>query len=135
MTTSITYLLYISISLLITILVSRSLSLNGKTFLVDGFGGDETLATSVNHLLVVGFYLINMGFVLFRMRTGVIITSPEQTITYLASNLGAVLIILGLAHFFNMFVISRFRTSALRRNERQLAQNERNAAPYAGRES
>lgn len=131
MSTSITYLLYIAISLLITVLVSRSLSHNGKTFLVDGFDGNEPLAESVNHLLVVGFYLVNTGFVLFRMRTGVTITSLELTITYLTSNIGAVLIILGFAHFINMLVISRFRSSAIKRNERRAAQEERVAALQA----
>lgn len=114
-TTSITYLLYIAISLMITVLVSRSLSENGKTFLVDGFDGNEPLAHSVNHLLVVGFYLINTGFVLVRMRTGVKISGLEHMITYLTSNIGPVLMILGMAHFANMYLISRFRSSALKR--------------------
>lgn len=119
MNTSTTYLIYIGISILITIFVSRTLSHNGKTFLIDGFGGNEALATSVNHLLVVGFYLINTGFVLLRMRTGQRIVNLEQAIVYLSSGLGAVLMILGLAHFGNMYIISRLRTSAIKRNERK----------------
>ena len=125
MNTSITYLTYIAISLFITVFVSRTLSRNGKTFLIDGFNGNAPLAHSVNHLLVVGFYLINMGFVLLRMRTGVKINNLEQGIVYLSSGLGSVLMILGLAHFFNMFVISRIRTAAIERSERQSLISER----------
>lgn len=131
MSTSITYLLYISISITITVFVARTLSRNGKHFLVDGFDGNEPLAESVNHLLVVGFYLINTGFVLMRMRVGVTITSIENMITYLASNIGSVLVILGAAHFINMLLISSYRASALKSKERRAALAERaaNARP------
>ena len=115
MFTSATYLTYIAISIFITVFVSRTLSKNGKIFLVDGFGGNIDLATSVNHLLVVGFYLLNLGFVLLRMKTNVNISSLEESIVYLSSGLGFVLFALGVAHFFNMFVIHKFRSTYIRK--------------------
>ncbi len=111
MLNTLTYVIYISISVVITVLVSRTLSKNGLTFLVAGFRGDEALARSTNHLLVVGFYLVNLGFVLLRMRTGVMIDNTEALIVYLASGLGLVLLVLGLAHFFNMYVVHRISKS------------------------
>ena len=108
MLTTLTYVIYITLSIGITIYVSRTLSKNGLPFLVDGFAGNTVLAESTNHLLVVGFYLINLGFVLLRMRTGVCIADINQLIVYQASGLGLVLLILGGMHFFNMFVIHRF---------------------------
>ena len=63
------YLLYLAISIAITIWVARTLHQNGRTFLVDAFHGDEGLADSVNHLLVVGFYLLNLGWIVFALRT------------------------------------------------------------------
>ncbi|MFK8053814.1 MAG: hypothetical protein AB8F65_12680 [Woeseiaceae bacterium] len=108
---SMTYLIYIGISLAITVLVSRTLSKNGLTFLIAGFRGDEALARSTNHLLVVGFYLVNLGFVLLRMRTGYAIDDVEAVIVYLASGLGTVLFVLGLMHFFNMYVVHRISKS------------------------
>jgi len=113
MLTTTTYLTYIIISVFITVFVSRSLSKNGLAFLVAGFKGNRELAVSTNHLLVVGFYLVNLGFVLLRMRTNVVIDSPEELITYLASGLGIVLLVLGVMHFFNMFVIHRISRSGL----------------------
>ncbi|MEL7185005.1 MAG: hypothetical protein AAFN50_01055 [Pseudomonadota bacterium] len=113
MLTSTTYLTYIIISIFITVFVSRSLSKNGIAFLVAGFKGNRDLAESTNHLLVVGFYLVNLGFVLLRMRTDVYIDSVEGMISYLASGVGLVLLVLGLMHFFNMFVIHRISRSDL----------------------
>ena len=107
--TSAAYLLYIVASILITVFVSRTLSKNGEIYLIDGFNGDVDLARSINHMLVVGFYLLNLGFVLLRMRTGVNLTDFEGLITYLSGGLGFVLFALGCAHFLNMFVIHIFR--------------------------
>ena len=59
----ISYIVYLVISVTLTIWVARTLHKNGAIFLVDAFHGNRELAASVNHLLVVGFYLINIGFV------------------------------------------------------------------------
>ena len=109
MFTSAAYLIYIAISAIVTVLVSRTLSKNGQTYLIDGFNGNKILAKSVNHMLVVGFYLLNLGFVLLRMKTNVLIDSIEGLIVYLSSGIGFVLFALGIAHFFNMWVIHKFR--------------------------
>ena len=61
------YLLYLGISIAMTIWVARTLSKNGEVFLVKCFGQDQQLAKSTNHLLVVGFYLVNIGFIALRM--------------------------------------------------------------------
>jgi len=115
------YSIYIVASIAITIFVSRTLSKNGEVYLIDGFNGNEILAKSVNHMLVVGFYLLNLGFVLLRINTTRGIASIEHLILYLSSNLGFVLFVLGCAHFFNMFVIHKFRESQLRKNVEQKA--------------
>lgn len=109
MLTTYAYLLYIIATAGITIFVARTLSQNGEIYLVEGFDGNRELASSVNHMLVVGFYLLNIGFALLRMQTGEKIATVEAMIVYLSSGLGFVLFALGCAHFFNMFVIAQFR--------------------------
>ena len=56
------YTVYLVLSIGMTIWVARTLSKNGLPFLVDVFEGNRELAGSVNHLLVVGFYLVNLGY-------------------------------------------------------------------------
>src|SRR5689334_7719657 len=68
--TVLTYLFYLGISVAMTVWVARTLHKNGRIFLVESFLGKEPLADSVNHLLVVGFYLINTGFVTLALRYG-----------------------------------------------------------------
>ena len=66
------YFSYLAISIGITIWVARTLHSNGRVFLLDAFNGNAELADSVNHLLVVGFYLINVGYIALALST----TSP-----------------------------------------------------------
>jgi hypothetical protein len=108
----ITYLTYLFISVSITIWVARTLYKRGAIFLVDAFHGNAELADSVNHLLVVGFYLINIGFVSFALKTTEIISTSRAAIELLSDKMGMVLLILGGMHFFNLYVFSRIRRSA-----------------------
>lgn len=117
MFTSTAYSLYIFISIIITVLVSRTLSKNGVIYLIDGFNGNDALARSVNHMLVVGFYLHNLSSVLLRMQNGRAIHSVEALIVYLSSGQGFILFALGIAHFFNMYIIHKFREGQLRKNQ------------------
>lgn len=102
------FLIYLAVSLALTVWVARTLSRNGIVFLKECFGHDDALANSTNHLLVVGFYLVNLGWILLTLRYG---TAPEtlaQTITFLSSKIGLVVVVLGAMHFFNMNAIAKF---------------------------
>jgi len=118
----ITYSTYLAISIVLTIWVARTLSKNGRIFLVDSFGGNEALADSVNHLLVVGFYLINVGYVTLALRYGTHPTDAAEVMEYLSTKVGLVLVVLGAMHFFNVYVIGRFRHRARERERIRAAE-------------
>jgi hypothetical protein len=107
-----TYLVYVLISVSLTIWVARTLYKRGAIFLVDAFHGNAELADSVNHLLVVGFYLINIGFVSLALKTADVINTSRAAIELLSDKMGMVLMILGGMHFFNLYVFSRIRRGA-----------------------
>ncbi len=112
--TVIAYLIYLPVALAMTIWVARTLHKNVRVFLVQAFRGNEEMADSVNHLLVVGFYLINIGFIAFALRYG---DKPETTqamIEFLSTKLGVVLLVLGGMHFFNLFNFDKMRKKGLR---------------------
>jgi hypothetical protein len=104
----ITYLAYLAISIGITIWVARTLSTNGRIFLVDAFANNERLADSVNHMLVVGFYLINLGYVTLALRLGAAPSTTQEAIEFLSTKVGLVLLVLGAMHFFNLFIITKW---------------------------
>lgn len=112
-----TYLIYLALSIALTIWVGRTLHKNGRVFLVDVFHGNEALADSVNHLLVVGFYLINFGYVSLALKLGYTIETAEQSVEALSVKIGMVLLVLGGMHLFNLFVFSRMRRRATAHNQ------------------
>ena len=114
-----TYLVYIALSVALTIWVARTLFKNGRVFLVDVFHGNEPLADAVNHLLVVGFYLINLGYVSLMLRIGTNVINPQESIEALSNKIGLVLLVLGGMHFFNMIVLSRVRRMATEENRQK----------------
>ena len=109
------YLVYLIISVAMCIWVAHTLSKNGLVFLVDSFHGNTALANSINHLLVVGFYLINFGYILLALKTHQNIQTLRACIEFLSQQLGFVLVVLGLLHFFNIFIISKWRQRAIER--------------------
>ena len=113
-TTFYTYLIYLAISIALTIWVARTLHKNGRVFLVDVFHGNEALADSVNHLLVVGFYLINFGYVSLALKLGYSVLTAQESIEALSVKIGMVLLVLGGMHFFNLFIFSRMRRRSSR---------------------
>ncbi len=108
-----TYLTYVLVSVAVTVWVGRSLHSNGRVFLVENFHGREKLADSVNHLLLVGFYLINIGFVCLALRYGEKPTNAVSAVEFLSTKIGLVIVVLGFMHFFNMRMLVRFRGSPL----------------------
>jgi hypothetical protein len=109
-----TYVIYLAVSVGLTIWVARTLYKNGRVFLIDSFLGNEKLADSVNHLLVVGFYLINIGLVSLALKYGGKANNVQEAIEYLSVKLGAVLVVLGVMHLGNVFLFSGMRKRALR---------------------
>lgn len=109
----ITYLAYLVISIALTVWVAQTLHKNGRVFLVDVFHGNEALADSVNHLLIVGFYLINFGYISLALKIGIDVANTRAAIEELSAKIGIVLLVLGAMHFGNLLIFNRLRQRAL----------------------
>jgi len=89
--------------------VARSLHKNGRIFLIESFSHNDALADSVNHMLVVGFYLINLGYIALTLKYGSKPFDVQTAIEFLSTKIGFVMLVLGAMHFFNLYVINRIR--------------------------
>ncbi|HVU55867.1 MAG TPA: hypothetical protein VHD83_12475 [Puia sp.] len=109
----ISYTLYLALTLLLTIWVARTLFRNGKVFLLDIFHGNKELANAVNNLLLVGFYLVNIGYAVYTLSITDDILNMRQMVERLSIKVGAIILILGGMHFLNMLVFYKLRKRAL----------------------
>jgi hypothetical protein len=115
------YATYLTVSLALTVWVARTLHKNGRVFLVEAFRGNTELADSVNDLLVVGFYLINIGYIALALKTEEAINTARAGLEIESGKLGVVLLILGGMHFFNLFFLGRLRAKT--RTHDRIARN------------
>ncbi|HLG39036.1 MAG TPA: hypothetical protein VI461_05170 [Chitinophagaceae bacterium] len=99
------YILYLSSSLTVIFFVGRSLFVNGIHFLINCFHGDGLLAKSTNKILLTGYYLINMGYVIFAVKVWEPVTSFEDALLQSAEKSGMIFLCLGLIHLFNMSLL------------------------------
>ncbi|MFK0043312.1 hypothetical protein ACIQU4_04250 [Streptomyces sp. NPDC090741] len=116
--TVVAYVIYLLISIGLTVWVARTLSRNGRIFIADVLHGNEKLADAVNHLLVVGFYLVNIGFVTLYLRSDVGIETARELFEALSVKIGVVLLVLGVMHLGNVWVLNKMRRRGIM--ERQL---------------
>jgi hypothetical protein len=103
------YFSYLAITIGVTVWVAHTLHKNGRVFLLDAFHGNAELADSVNHLLVVGFYLINVGYIAVALKTTEPMATLREAIELESLKIGIVMLILGAMHFFNIFVFAKMR--------------------------
>jgi cytochrome b561 len=107
--TVVTYLIYLLVAVPLTIWVARTLSRNGRIFLVDVFDGNDDFADAVNRLLVAGFYLVNLGFVTLFLRTGGTVVDVRGLMEQLSVKLGTVMVVLGVLHLLNVWIFNAIR--------------------------
>ena len=106
-----TYITYLLLTLPTMVWVGRTLQRNGRLFLVDVFDGNDALAEAVNHLLVVGYYLVNLGFIALYLNVETVLRTPRIAIETTFGKVGCVILVLGIMHFFNIIILTRLRKS------------------------
>ncbi len=102
------YLIYTAVSIGLTVWLARTLYRNGAVFLSDVFEDRPYLADATNRLLVVGFYMLNLGYAFLILRRPDA-ASASEAVHFLIERLGLLLVSLGVIHFVNMLVFWNIR--------------------------
>ena len=113
--TVMTYVVYLAVTVPLTVWVGRALRRHGEVFLADVFLGDERLAHAVNQLLVIGFYLLDLGYLTYFMTSSTEVGTSRQLMEVLSTKVGGVVLVVGLVHFTNVWALNAFRRRALLR--------------------
>ena len=89
--------------------MARTLSKHGRAFLTEVFADSPGLANAVNQLLVVGFYLISLGFVTLFLTSNADVSGARQVFEVLSVKIGTVALVLGVMHLTNVLVFNGIR--------------------------
>ena len=103
------YGLYLFLSAALTFVTGRTLDRSGRAFLAEWFGGNDALARAVSRLLILGFYLLSLGYVVLSMRTAGNVGTAAQVMQLLSVKIGEFLLVLGALPLVILAVFARIR--------------------------
>lgn len=101
----IAYLIYLSITLFIIVRVGKMFHSNGRVFILALYEGDAEPTDNINNILLVAYYLFNIGYAFLKLKDWEKVLSIQQLISSVAGHLGTLILILALTHYFNMLII------------------------------
>jgi hypothetical protein len=116
-----TYAVYLLLCVAVTIWVAETLRHRGKVFATDGRNENTDLIDAFTHLLVVGFYLINLGAICLALKYGGKAIDIQTAVEILSTKVGLILLALGVMHFAIVAVFSKARKDAEFDRRRKLA--------------
>ncbi len=103
-----TYSIYLLITALIIIKVGFICYKNGNIFVTNLIPNDKEFCTRINKMLLVGYYLINIGYVVISLSDWKKINSFLQMVESISKHTAIIISILALLHYFNLFWITKF---------------------------
>ncbi len=102
------YLIYLPITAYITIVIGKDLNTKGETLLLSSFNNNASLVQTVNRFLLIGYYLLNLGYAAISLNLFNDLYSLMDVFEALQIRIGVILMSLGLVHYFNLLVFTYF---------------------------
>ncbi len=102
------YMIYLTLMIFIIVYVGKLFYRNGRIFILALFGNNAVLTDHVNHVLLVAYYLFNIGYAFFTIRYWERIANMQSLISMITRNMGVLIFILALTHYMNMLLIYYF---------------------------
>ncbi len=101
------YIIYIPIVFFITIKIGWVFYNNGAIVLKSFFKNDPNLISSVNTLLLIGYYLVNLGAAVYSIAYWKQLNNAYQMLSTLTEVIGSIMFFLAILHYNNIFWIIR----------------------------
>ncbi|MBX7241804.1 MAG: hypothetical protein K1X92_08650 [Bacteroidia bacterium] len=106
------YFYYLMIGIILTGGLSAFLYWQGGRFLMEAFQKDENFARRTNSMLLVGFILLNFGYIFLTANPGIDIVNTNHLFEKLVYRIGIFIIILAVEHtcsLIGLYVIRQRR--------------------------
>lgn len=99
------YIIYLALMVFIIVYVGRYFYTNGRIFIISLLNGHELLADHINKLLLIAYYLFNIGYACIKLRYWQKVSDVETLFSSLSVNMGLLILILACTHYLNMLAI------------------------------
>lgn len=99
------YIIYVMLSIYIIVWVGKMFHKNGRIFIVSLFNGQTETADTTNNILLVAYYLFNIGYAVIQFSYWQQISNTATMIYSITYKSGILILLLALLHYNNMFII------------------------------
>jgi hypothetical protein len=99
------YIVYLILTVFIIVFVGRLFYRNGRVFILGLMKGDAAITDHLNKILLVAYYLFNIGYAFVKLRFWQKVENLEMLVSSIANNMSVLIFILALTHYLNMLLI------------------------------
>jgi hypothetical protein len=110
------YIVYLILTAFMIVFVGKFFYRNGRVFILALMKNDPATTDHLNNILLVAYYLFNIGYAFVKLRFWQKIVNLEMLVSSIANNMSPLIFILASTHYMNMFLIwylSRSKNSSL----------------------
>lgn len=100
-----TYILYILISSSVVFWIGELCYKNGKIYIMNYFPKAINFGNSINKMLKIAYYLLNIGLAIWTLHSIRDIFSSVEMILEISKRLSTILLIIGILHFINIYTL------------------------------
>ncbi len=104
----ISYLIYLSITTFIIIVVGRICYRNGNVFVAQLIPNHIELCQKVNQVLLLAYYLLNIGYCAMTLIQWKTIETIPEIIETIASKTAIIILMISALHYINIFIITKY---------------------------
>jgi hypothetical protein len=101
------YIIYLSITALIILKVGKICYTNGNIFVAQLIPNHEDLCLKINQVLLIAYYLSNLGYCAITLVQWNIITTQTQLFETIAIKTSIILFLIGIMHYINILIITK----------------------------
>ena len=102
------YLIYLSLTSVIIIKVGKLCYDNGNLFVSQLIPNHEELCHQINKMLLIGYYLLNLGYCARTIISWEKIQSIKQLIEIISTKSAIIILTIGFMHYINIFLLTKY---------------------------
>jgi hypothetical protein len=102
------YFIYLIITIFIIIRVGKSCYKNGNVFVSELIPNHEDLCQRINQMLLLGYYLLNIGYCAMTLISWETIATTNQLIEVIATKTSIIIFIISGLHYINIIIITKY---------------------------
>ena len=113
----IAYLIYFSITAIIIVKVGKICYKNGNIYVADLIPNHADICQKINQILLLAYYLLNIGYSAMTLISWQKITSSTQLIETICTKTAVIIFIISILHYFNILIITKYIQKFIHNNK------------------